>query len=293
MTTPLDPPLMFDGPEGPIAYSVMGAGPPVVLLHGYPQTRAMWAEIAPRLARGFTVITPDLRGYGGSHKPTDVAHMTFRAMGADVAALADHLGHAQFHLVGHDRGARIVHRFALDHPRRVASLALLDIVPTHHLLTTLTHEAAAAYYHWFFLAQPHPFPEQMIGRDPDIYFERCLLGFGQAQLSDFAAPQLAAYRAAWRDPAMIRASTDDYRAAIAFDLADDAADLDRRVPCPALVLYGEAGAMARLMDVPATWAPRLADMRAQAMPGGHFFPDQHPAETAAALHAFIAERPAL
>lgn len=292
MTAPLDPPQFFDGPDGAIAYGAMGDGPPLVLLHGYPQTRAMWAEIAPRLAEHHRVIVPDLRGYGASHKPIGTAAMSFRAMGSDIAALMAQLGHDRYHVVGHDRGARVAHRMALDLEARVASLTVMDIVPTHHLLTELTYEAAAAYYHWFFLAQPHPFPETMIGHDPDAYFERCLLGFGKASLSDFADPQLEAYRAAWRDPAMIRASTDDYRAALAVDIHHDAADLARRVTAPALVLFGAEGAMARMMEVPATWAPRLADMRAEAIAGGHFFPDQNPQATAEALRAFLAVQPA-
>jgi haloacetate dehalogenase len=287
MISPLDPPLVFDNDACPIAYSVTGSGPPVLLLHGFPQTRAMWAEIAPTLAERYTVITPDLRGYGASHKPRGVDAMSFRAMGADMAALMRYLGHARFHLVGHDRGARVAHRMALDWPAQVASVTVMDIVPTHHLLSALTLEVANAYYHWFFLAQPAPFPETMIGHDPDAYYERCLLGFGKAALSDFAPGQLAAYRAAWHDPAFIAASCDDYRAAIAVDIGHDALDLGRRVDCPALVLYGADGAMARLMDVPATWAPRLADMRAAAIPGGHFFPDQNPEATAEALLGFL------
>ena len=177
---------------------------------------------------------------------------------------------------------------ALDVPARVARLCVMDIVPTEHLLSTLTHAVARAYYHWFFLAQPAPFPETLIGHDPDFYFERCLLGFGKAQLSDFDAGLLAAYRQAWRNPEAIRAMCNDYRAAIDVDIVQDAADLDRQVECPTLVLYGADGAMAKAMDVPATWAPRLADMQSAEVPGGHFFPDQSPQETAQALLAFFA-----
>jgi haloacetate dehalogenase len=278
---------LFDAPDGPIAYETFGDGPPLLLLHGFPQTRAMWARIAPALADAFTVVIPDLRGYGQSHKPAVMPDMSFRAMGAEMAALMAHLGHARFHLAGHDRGARVAHRMALDAPERVASLAVMDIVPTLHLLETLTHPVARAYYHWFFLAQPEPFPETMIGHDPDAYFERCLLGFGKARLSDFAPDQLAAYRAGWRDPDAIRAMCHDYRAAIDIDIAHDAQDRDRRVACPTLVLFGAEGAMARAMDVPATWETRVTAMTARAVPGGHFFPDQSPEETAAALRAFL------
>ncbi len=274
-----------------IAYDVIGSGPPLLLLHGFPQTRAMWRPIAPRLAPRHTVVFADLRGYGESFKPRGTEAMSFRNMAADMAALMTELGHERFHLAGHDRGGRTAHRLALDFPDRVATLTVMDIVPTHHLLTTLTHQVARAYYHWFFLAQPEPFPETMIGHDPDAFFERCLLGFGKAELSDFAPELLDAYRAAWRDPAAIHAMCSDYRAAIDVDLGHDAADSGRRVDCPALVLNGAEGAMARAMDVAATWAPRLSLMDHAAIPGGHFFPDQSPAETAEALGDFLGRHP--
>ena len=275
-----------------IAYTQQGSGPAVLLLHGFPQTRAMWDAVAPRLAEQFTVVTADLRGYGDSSKPDDMTAMSFREMGADQVALMRSLSHESFHLVGHDRGARTAHRMALDSPNAIASLTVMDIVPTHLLLADLHQEVARAYYHWFFLAQPAPFPERMIGADPDYYFESCLLGWGGATLEDFPAEALEAYRQSWRDPACIHAMCNDYRAAIDVDFALDAADLDRQVSCPALVLYGATGAMAKQYDVEATWAPRLANMRAAAIPGGHFFVDQHPSETAEALLDFLSEQPA-
>ncbi|QEW19380.1 Haloacetate dehalogenase H-1 [Marinibacterium anthonyi] len=271
-----------------IAFSHAGSGPALLLLHGFPQTRAMWRAIAPDLARTCTVIAADLRGYGDSSKPRGVAAMTFRQMAADQVALMAHLGFDRFHLAGHDRGARSAHRMALDHGDRLLSLTLMDIVPTRHLLTHLTPEVAAAYYHWFFLAQPAPFPETLIAADPDLYYERCLLGFGKAQLSDFAPEALACYRDSWRRPETIAAMCDDYRAALTLDLDDDTADLARRVSCPALVLYGAQGAMAAHYDVPATWADRLSEMQARAIPGGHFFIEQSPGETLSALTGFLA-----
>ncbi|MFW2545293.1 alpha/beta fold hydrolase [Primorskyibacter sp. 2E107] len=270
-----------------IAYERGGAGPPVLLLHGFPQTRAMWAEIAPALAQDFTVIAADLRGYGDSGKPSGLQNYSFRAMAADMVALMHSLGFGRFHLIGHDRGGRTAHRLALDSPQVVQSLTVMDIVPTHLLLDDLTKDVAKAYYHWFFLAQPEPFPERMIAADPDAYYESCLLGWGAAQLSDFAPDQLAAYRAAWRDPGCIRAMCDDYRAALEVDFALDAADLGRRISCPALVLYGADGAMAKAYDVPGTWADRLSIMQSAKIPGGHFFPDQSPEQTAHALHGFL------
>ncbi|WP_372603576.1 alpha/beta fold hydrolase [Actibacterium sp.] len=270
-----------------IAYSIGGNGPPVLLLHGFPQTRALWAHIAPALAQTHTVICADLRGYGDSDKPEAGENYSFRAMGADQLALMRHLGFERFHLVGHDRGGRTAHRMALDAPARILSLTVMDIVPTQHLVTTLTAAVARSYYHWFLLSQPAPFPERMIMADPDTYFESCILGWGAARLEDFDAAQLAAYRAAWRDPDTIRGMCADYRATLDYDLALDTADLDRQVACPALVLFGADGAMAKFYDVAATWAPRLSNMQALGLPGGHFFVDQHPAETARALQDFL------
>ncbi len=270
-----------------IAYDTEGSGPPVLLLHGFPQTRAMWNRVAGALAERFTVVTADLRGYGASSKPkaTDPGVYGFRAMAADQVALMRHLGFERFHLVGHDRGGRVSHRLALDHGSAVQSLTVMDIVPTHYLLSHWTKEVATAYFHWTYLAQPAPFPERMIEADPDHFFEACLLGWGGARLSDFEA--IEAYRAAWRDPDTIRGMVNDYRSALAVDFADDAADLDRTVDCPSLVLYGADGAMAKHFDVAATWADRLTDMRAEAIPGGHFFVDQSPDETIRALLGFL------
>ncbi len=268
-------------------YRKGGSGPGLLLLHGFPQTHAMWHRIAPALSERFTVVATDLRGYGASSKPAGVAAYSFREMAADQVALMASLGFEHFHVIGHDRGGRTAHRMALDHDSALLSLTVMDIVPTHHLLTHLTAEVAKAYYHWFFLAQPEPFPEAYIASDPDRYYESCLLGWGGAGLDAFDAEALAAYRAAWHDPETRRAMCDDYRAALAHDLALDTADLDRQVTCPALVLYGADGAMAQHYDVPATWAPRLAQMQAKAVPGGHFFPDTHPDATLRALTGFL------
>ncbi|TVS02697.1 MAG: alpha/beta hydrolase [Rhodobacteraceae bacterium] len=275
-----------------VAFDVLGDGPPVLLLHGFPQTRAMWRPIAAHLASRYTVITPDLRGYGASGKPgqdrpQECNAYSFRAMGQDLFGLMETLDHHRFHLAGHDRGARVAHRMARDAPGRVQSLTIMDIVPTHLLLSELTHDVAKTYYHWFFLSQPHPFPETLIGADPDYFFEACLLGWGGASLDDFAPELLSAYRAAWRRSETIFGMCQDYRAAIAHDMAHDAADLCRKLSCPALVLYGAEGAMAKAYDVPATWADRLAQMQAQAIRGGHFFPDTAPQATAEALGAFL------
>lgn len=270
-----------------IAYSRGGSGPPVLLLHGFPQMRAMWRGIAPLLAPHFTVIAADLRGYGDSSKPAGVADMAFREMAADQVALMAHLGFDRFHMVGHDRGARTGHRMALDHPQAVASLTLMDIVPTHLILSDLKTPVARAYYHWLFLAQPAPFPETMIGMDPDYYFESCLTGWGAAEIEDFDPEAMLYYSQSWRWPDAIATMCNDYRAAIDVDLLHDGIDLRRKVDCPALVLWGADGAMAKHYDVPATWQTRLTDMQGLPMPGGHFFPDLHADETAAAVLGFL------
>jgi haloacetate dehalogenase len=278
-----------------IACQSGGAGPPVLLLHGFPQCRALWAGVAPLLAERYTVVCADLRGYGDSSKPrqdANIANYSFRALAADQVQLMRALGHPRFHLVGHDRGARTALRLALDHPDAVASLALLDIVPTRTLFLEANRATAATYWHWYFLSLPEPFPERLIGADPDYFYETCLTGWGSARLADFDPAALEAYRRAWRDPGMIHGSCADYRAAATIDLEHDAADLARCVDCPALVLYGAQGAMARLFDIPAQWRGRLPRMQSAALPGGHFFIDQHPALTARALRQFLDARPA-
>ncbi len=278
---------MFAGSGAKIAYDVQGSGPPLLLLHGFPQTRAMWGAIAPVLAKHFTVVTADLRGYGASSKPEGVAAYSFREMGGDMLELMAHLGHEQFSLVGHDRGARTAHRMALDAPQRVSRIALLDIVPTHLLLSELTTPVAKGYYHWFFLAQPAPFPERLIEADPDYYFESCLTGWGSNVLEDFAPAHLAAYRESWRAPDCISGMCNDYRAAIEFDFILDSKDAHQTLPIDALILYGAHGPMAQAYDVPATWKDKFANVKSEGMPGGHFFPDTAPDETAKALLGFF------
>jgi haloacetate dehalogenase len=270
-----------------ISFSQGGSGPALLMLHGFPQTRAMWTHIAPDLAKTHHVICPDLRGYGQSGKPQDLAAYAFREMARDLTALMSELGHTTFHLIGHDRGARVAHRLALDAPDQVQSVTLMDIVPTHSLLADLRADVAQAYYHWFFLAQPEPFPDTMIGHDPDAFYHACLLGWGGAKLSDFDPRLLDHYRRAWRDPDTIRGMCNDYRAALSHDFADDAADFGARIACPALILYGADGAMARAYDVPATWAPKCTQMQSATIPGGHFFPDTAPDATLSALKAFL------
>lgn len=270
-----------------IAYRSLGDGPPVLMLHGYPQTHALWKHVAASLSGQFNLVLADLRGYGDSSKPPGIENYTFREMGADQLGLMSHLGFEKFHLVGHDRGARTAHRMALDAPDRIETLTVMDIVPTHHILSQLRKDVAHAYYHWFFLTQPGPHPERMILSDPDAWYHTCLNGWGHAALDSFDPAQLAAYREAWSRPDTTRAMCDDYRATLDLDFALDAADLSRTITCPALVLWGADGVMGQMYDVAATWESRLADMTPQAMPGGHFFIDQHPQETAQVLQTFL------
>lgn len=277
----------FSSSGAEIAYDVQGSGPPLLLLHGFPQTRAMWRAIAPALAPHFTVVTADLRGYGASSKPEGVAAYSFREMGRDMLELMAHLGHDRFALAGHDRGARTAHRMALDAPERITKVALLDIIPTHLLLNELNTPVAKGYYHWFFLAQPAPFPETLIAHDPDHYFESCLTGWGSNVLSDFAPEQLTAYRTSWREPATITAMCNDYRAAIEIDFALDDADLSHKLDIPALILYGADGPMAKAYDVLGTWQDRFSGVTGKGMTGGHFFPDTAPEETTKALMSFF------
>ncbi len=204
-----------------IACVVGGSGPPLLMLHGFPQNRAMWARVAPELAHDFTVVCADLRGYGDSAKPhclPDCSNYAFRTFAADQVGLMKRLGFERFHVVGHDRGGRTAHRMALDHPLAVETLTVMDIVPTYAMFMDTNRKVAGAYWHWYFLSQPEPFPERLIGNDPDFFYETCLVGWGATKLSDFDAEMLAAYRKAWADPAMIHGSCSDYRAAASIDL---------------------------------------------------------------------------
>jgi haloacetate dehalogenase len=276
-----------------IACVVGGSGPPVLLLHGFPQNLAMWARVAPILSSRYTVVCADLRGYGDSSKPhclSDCSNYSFRAFSADQIGLMQHLGFNNFHVIGHDRGGRTAHRMALDHPEAVRTLTVMDIVPTYTMFMDTNRKIAGAYWHWYFLSQPEPFPERLIAADPDYFYETCLVGWGAMKISEFDQDMLAAYRYAWRQPGTIHGSCSDYRAAASIDLEHDEADLERRIECPTLVFYGSMGVMARLFDIPAEWRKRCARVTEQSLPGGHFFIDQFAGETAAILAKFLMGR---
>ncbi|WP_119168917.1 alpha/beta fold hydrolase [Algihabitans albus] len=268
-----------------------GQGPPLLLLHGYPQTHAMWHKVAPSLAARFRVVAADLRGYGRSSKPPSVPdHATYskRAMAADMATVMRALGHERFLLAGHDRGARVAHRLALDHPERVERLAVLDIAPTREMYAGTTEGFARAYWHWFMLIQPAPLPERMIAADPEAFWrKKC--GSGPAGLTVFAAEALEDYLAAFRDPATIHASCEDYRAAAGLDIAHDDADGGLKLSCPLLALWAEKGAIAAHFDCLALWRLRAEDVRGEALPGGHYLAEELPELVADRLMQFFSE----
>jgi haloacetate dehalogenase len=266
-----------------------GKGPPVLLLHGYPETHAMWHKIAPALSEHFTVICPDLRGYGDSSKPpggADHAGYAKRAMAADQAEVMTKLGFDRFQVVGHDRGARVVHRLCLDHAERVERAAVLDIVPTATVYERTDKRLATYYYHWFFLIQPDGLPERLIGGDPDYYLGRLLRSWSGEE-GVFAAAAVAEYRRCFRDPATLHATCEDYRAGATIDLIHDAADADRKIRCPLLVLWGEKGVVGRLYDPLAIWREKAADVVGRGLPCGHFLAEEAPQATLAALDAFL------
>ena len=265
-----------------------GSGPPVLLLHGYPQTHVMWHEVAPILAQHFTVMAPDLRGYGDSAKPEAGAdHFGYskRASAADQAALMTALGFEKFALVGHDRGARVAHRLALDLPERVQRLAVIDIVPTYTAFADTDKEKAMGYYHWFFLAQPFDLPERLIGNDPLFYLHWCLKSWGGGKLDYFYTEALAEYERCFADPAVIHSSCEDYRAGATIDLEHDAADLAQKIACPTMVLWGNR--LDKWYDVEEVWRTRAESVTGGALDGGHFLPEEMPEEVARALFYFF------
>lgn len=275
-----------------IATWVAGSGPPVLLLHGYPQTHVMWHLVAPHLTAGHTVVLTDLRGYGDSDKPPagpDHAAYSKRAMAADQVGVMTALGFDRFSLIGHDRGARVGHRLALDHPDRLERFAVLDIAPTHHMVTTTDLRMARAYYHWFFLAQPPDLPERMIGADPAAWLRGQFSRVGPTSRS-LEAAAVDAYVAAFSDPAAIAASCEDYRAALTVDLADDEADRHRRVECPLLVLWGRHGFIGARYDPLEVWRSYAQDVVGRSVPTGHFIAEEDPDLAAAILTDWLAGR---
>jgi haloacetate dehalogenase len=268
--------------------------PPLLLLHGFPQTHAIWHKIAARLRSKFTLVMPDLRGYGDSDKPQGPAdHSLYskRSMALDALTLMRELGHGEFFVCGHDRGGRVAHRLALDHPQSVRKLVLLDISPTLTMYERTTMEFARSYYHWFFLIQPAPLPETLIGAAPSFYLRAKLGGWGSEGLAPFDALALAEYERCFADPATLHAMCEDYRAAATIDLAHDRADAERRIDCPVHVLWGERGVVQRLFTPLADWQAKCAhEVSGHALPTGHYIPEERPDLLADELEAFFALR---
>ena len=267
--------------------------PALLMLHGFPQTHAMWHRVAQQLAPHFRIVLPDLRGYGDSDKPRgEAGHANYskRAMAADVAALMRSLGHERYFVAGHDRGARVAHRLALDHAGAVRRLALLDIAPTLDMYEATDMRFASAYYHWFHLIQPHPLPERMIGADPRFYQRAKLGGWGSKGTGYMEDEALAEYERCFCRPEAIHAVCEDYRASATIDLEHDRASraAGQRIACDTLVLWGERGVVHALFDPLALWQAQCsAAVSGHVMPAGHYIAEELPDETARELRDFF------
>jgi haloacetate dehalogenase len=261
----------------------------LLLLHGYPQTGYIWHKIAPLLATDFTVVVADLRGYGDSDKPaTSADHAVYskRAMAADMMAVMAALGHQRFFVAGHDRGGRVAHRLARDYPQAVEKLAVLDIAPTAMMYDTTDRQFATSYYHWFFLIQPAPFPETLIGHDPKFFLESKMRHWGKDRtaITDDAFDD---YLRCFSNPDTIHASCEDYRASASIDLEHDAADAGQKLDMPLLVLWGATAMVGNKYDMLAAWQEVAVDVTGFAVPGGHYLPEEAPDETHQALLDFF------
>ncbi len=266
-----------------------GEGPPLLLVHGFPQTHAIWHRVAPDLARHYTLVMPDLRGYGDSAKPpSDAVHMPYskRVMAQDLVELMRSLGHDRFFLCGHDRGGRVAHRLAVDHPEAVAKLVVLDISPTLTMYERTNMQFATLYYHWFFLIQPEPLPETLIGADPAFYLRRKLDPSGTASPHFFDPRAMAEYERCFTGEA-IHAMCEDYRAAASIDLEHDRADGERRIECPVHALWGERGVVHKLYTPVADWqAKSRGPVTGTPLPTGHYIPEEAPELLSERLRAF-------
>jgi haloacetate dehalogenase len=276
-----------------INLKVAGEGPPVLMLHGYPQTHAIWHKVAPALAREYTVVCADLRGYGDSSKPRGVpghANYSKRVMALDMVEAMERLGFLKFHVVGHDRGGRVAHRMARDHGRRVQTLTVLDISPTLKMYQSTTMQFAKAYYHWFFLIQEAPLPERLLAAHPAWYVLR-RLGRGPSKLKRFDKRAVTDYVRAFRDPRTIHSTCEDYRAAATIDLVHDKKDRGKKITMPVLALWGRQGVIAALFNCLADWREVATDVRGRALPCGHFIPEECPKELLAELRRFLPTAP--
>lgn len=275
-----------------IHYASAGDGPPVLLLHGHPQTHVVWRKIGPDLVKaGYSVVASDLRGYGDSEKvPSHAPHHPYakREMAKDQVALMRALGHDRFAVVGHDRGGRVAHRMALDHPEAVDRLVVLDIAPTLTMYEQTDQAFATRYFWWFFLIQPEDLPERMIGSDPE-YFLRRHIG-GQVKTPGAITEEvMGEYLRSYRDPATIHAICEDYRAAATIDLDHDRADRERKIDAPVLAIWGEKGVVGELYDVTRTWRDKAHSVQGRALDCGHAIPEEAPHALLDALVGFLAD----
>jgi haloacetate dehalogenase len=273
--------LQLEVEDGVIEVSCLigGNGPPLLLLHGFPQTKAIWHRIAPQLAQSYTVIAPDLRGYGQSSKPqSSPDHKTYskKVMAGDQLALMNALGFYQFYVLGHDRGARVAHRLAVDYPQNVLKLMLLDISPTLTMYSQTTMSFAKGYWHWFFLTQAHPIPEKMIGANPEFWLRNHMGRYAGTNI--FAPECWQEYLEGVSDPVCLEAMCEDYRAAATIDLIDDQRDRDRqhRLTMPVHVLWGEHGLINQCFKPLKDWAEVAQTVSGHAVPSGHYIPEEIP-----------------
>lgn len=278
--------MHVETPAGRIFVRLGGKGPPLLLLHGYPQTHVMWHRVAPALADHFSLVIADLPGYGRSDIPeTDTNHTPYtkRAMGNAMVAVMEKLGHAKFCLAGHDRGGRVAYRLALDHPDKVERVAVLDILPTYDYWATLNRISALRIYHWTFLAQPSPVPEKLISADPEGYF-------GQVFAAGFDARAVSHYLTALHDPRRVKALCEDYRAGAYQDFDHDKADLDRKrqIAVPLHVIWGSKGIASGARASPIeTWKRWATTVTGEAVAAGHFMCEENPRATESALLGFL------
>jgi haloacetate dehalogenase len=280
----------IDTGEVTIHCAVAGRGPGLLLLHGHPQTLVVWRKVAPRLvAAGYTVVAADLRGYGDSDKPAGgpaSVNYSKRAMARDQVALMRRLGFGRFGVVGHDRGGRVAHRMALDHPDAVERLVVVDIAPTATMYARTDKDFATRYFWWFFLIQPFDLPERMIGADPEHFLRHHIAA--QSRTPGAVEPAaFAEYLRCYRDPRTIHAVCEDYRAAAGIDLDHDAADADARIAAPLLALWGAQGVVGQTYDVLATWREKALDVAGEALPCGHAVPEEAPEAFSAAVLGFL------
>jgi haloacetate dehalogenase len=279
----------IDTGETTIHTLIGGKGPPLLLLHGYPQTHVMWHKIAPELARHFTVIATDLRGYGDSGKPdSDDEHLAYskRATAADQIKVMEELGFHRFMVAGHDRGGRVTHRMCLDYPDHVLRASILDIIPTPVVFGTVNQRVATAYYHWFFLIQPFDLPETLIGANPEYFLRKTLRSW--AATDTFSDEAFSEYLRAFRDSRTIHATCEDYRAGASIDLKHHKEDEGRKIACPVQILWGEKGLVGSGRDPLEIWREWADDVTGKAMPSGHFIPEEAPKECLQALLEFFA-----